>query len=114
MWKIILSMFQTPSSNIPEESSGWGIIAFIGLGFILYVELLFWWYSEDNRFGESGAGKLLDKFFAMISIFVFFITIVCIRKLFELQWGNATADLIGIIGEIIGIVILGFILSRKK
>ena len=114
MWKTVLFMVQTPSSNTPAESSPLGILAFIGIGFILYVSLLVWWYSEDDRLGTSAAGRFLDKVLAAVSIFVFYITIVTIRKGFEVQWGNNTADLIGIIGEIIGIAIIWIILSGKK
>jgi hypothetical protein len=113
----IALVFQLTTIKAKEEPTPWGLLAFIGLGLILYVLLVIGWVYLDSFFPRAEWStwyKVLDKIFAYAGIFIFFIVITSIRQGFETLWGRNTADAIGIICETVLIVVMLVILSSKN
>ena len=122
MWKptsIALAYQSTYSSGGKDEPTPWGLLAFLGLGFILFLVIQSWWYSRPSSVSipyqkESDAGEVKSKLAWLIFFAVFVIIIVTLRKQFEVLWGETIANTISIIGELIGIAGFVFLEWRNK
>ena len=105
-------VFQAAYSSANPEPTPWGLLAFLGLGLVLYVFLCFfefWPYRKTPQIEQDPVNKILSA----VYFFAFFITIVSIRAIFESLLGDNIATGVGIMVELLGIAILLMLSLRR-
>jgi hypothetical protein len=105
-------VFQAAYSSAKQEPTPWGLLLFLGLGFVLYLLLclLDVWPLKKTPHIEDDAG---NKILSAVYFFAFFIIIVSIRAIFESLWGDKIANGVGIVAELISIAIF-LLLSLRR